>query len=88
LSDQELLTKLEKNLETQLSTGKFACVVTESGIITGGGSTYVAPRGFIELVDKLCEKYNVLLILDEIGKDFQERDLYSQHTTTRSLLIY
>lgn len=80
LSDQELLNKLEKDLETQLSTGKFACIVTESGIITGWGSTYTAPKDFIELIDKVCKKHKVLFVLDEVGTGFSRTgSLFAVH---------
>jgi len=70
LSDKDLLSHFESSVEAELSTGEYACVITEAGIVTGWGSTYLAPDGYIEVIDKLCKKFNVLLILDEVGTGF------------------
>lgn len=70
ISEKELLVKIEKQLEEKLASGEFACVITESGIVTGWGSTYIAPKGFIEMIDRICKKFEVLLILDEVGTGF------------------
>lgn len=69
-SGKELLSNLEEQLDEQLSSGDFAAVITEAGIITGFGTTYLAPSGFIEMVRRKTEQHNVLLILDEVGTGF------------------
>jgi 4-aminobutyrate aminotransferase-like enzyme len=69
-TEKELLKDLEKKLEEKLSGKDVAAVITEAGIITGYGSTYVAPDGFIELIRKVARKYKTLLILDEVGTGF------------------
>ncbi|MFZ2205990.1 MAG: aspartate aminotransferase family protein [Microgenomates group bacterium] len=69
-TDKELLTVLENNLENILKKGDVAALITEVGIITGWGSTAIAPNGFIQLIRKITKKYNVLLIIDEVGTGF------------------
>ncbi len=69
-SEQELLGDLEKQLENILSKNDIAAVITEAGIITGWGTTYVAPKGFIELIRRTTRTYGTLLILDEVGTGF------------------
>lgn len=66
----EILKDFEKTLEDLLSKEDVAAIVTEAGIITGWGSTYVAPKGYLTLVRRLTKKYGTLLILDEIGTGF------------------
>lgn len=80
LSDNELLQKLENDLEGVLKNEDVAAVITEAGIITGWGSTYVAPKGFISLIRRLTKKYNTLLILDEVGTGFSRLgSLFGMH---------
>jgi 4-aminobutyrate aminotransferase-like enzyme len=69
-SEEEVLFVFEKNLENLLKTEDVAVLVTESGIITGWGTTYVAPKGYLTLVRKLTKKYGTLLLLDEVGTGF------------------
>jgi acetylornithine/succinyldiaminopimelate/putrescine aminotransferase len=47
-----------------------AAVLTEAGVITGWGSTALAPQGYLTLVRQLTQKYGALLILDEVGTGF------------------
>lgn len=69
-TEKELLKEMEINLEKVLSKKDVAAVITEAGIISGYGTTYVAPKGFIELIRKITKKYKTLLILDEVGTGF------------------
>lgn len=69
-SENELLLELEKQLDLILSKRDVAAVITEIGILTGWGSTYLAPKGFFNLIRKLTHKYGTLLILDEVGSGF------------------
>lgn len=69
-TEKELLEELEVNLEKALSKKDVAAVITEAGIISGYGTTYLAPKGFIELIRKVTQKYKTLLILDEVGTGF------------------
>ena len=63
----DFLFEFEKILKSDKEIGTF---ITESGVITGWGSTYIAPRGYLTEVRKLTKKYEVLLILDEVGTGF------------------
>lgn len=64
------LKEFGQKLEKVLSHQEVAAVLTEAGIITGWGSTAVAPQGYLSLVRQLTKKYGSLLILDEIGTGF------------------
>ena len=66
----KVLQDFAAELEQVLSTREVAAVFTEAGIITGWGSTYVAPPGYLPLVRKLTEQYGTLMILDEVGTGF------------------
>lgn len=59
-----------EELEGLLSKEDIAAVVTEPGIITGWGSTYVAYPGFLTKVRELTQKYGTLLVVDEVGSGF------------------
>jgi len=63
----DFLCEFEKILKSDKEIGTF---ITESGIITGWGSTFIAPKGYLTEVRKLTKKYGVLLILDEVGTGF------------------
>lgn len=69
-TEKELLQVLELQLETALKNADVAAVVTEVGIITGWGSTHVAPKGFTDVIRKITKKYGTLLIVDEVGTGF------------------
>ncbi|OGM27109.1 hypothetical protein A2962_03335 [Candidatus Woesebacteria bacterium RIFCSPLOWO2_01_FULL_39_61] len=70
MKEDNLLKYFESNLEEILNKEDVAALITEAGIITGWGSTYVAPKGYLKLVRNLTRKYNTLLILDEVGTGF------------------
>ncbi|MBI4137258.1 aspartate aminotransferase family protein, partial [Candidatus Roizmanbacteria bacterium] len=65
-----LLEQFSAQLEKVLRKEDVAAIVTEAGIITGWGTTSVAPKGFLKTVRKLTKKYGTLLILDEVGTGF------------------
>ncbi|MBL7159482.1 aspartate aminotransferase family protein [Candidatus Microgenomates bacterium] len=69
-SNKELLSQLELRLEKLLVKKDIAALLTESGVITGWGSTYIAPDGFLTLIRKVTKKHGTLLILDEVGSAF------------------
>ena len=69
-SEKETLDDFLTQLENVLKQMDVAALVAEPGIITGWGSTYVAPKGFLSAVRKLTEEYGTLLILDEVGTGF------------------
>ncbi|MEK7597420.1 MAG: aspartate aminotransferase family protein [Patescibacteria group bacterium] len=70
-NEEQILSNFLLNFENTLKTEKdIGAFITESGIITGWGSTFIAPKGFLTEVRKLTKKYGVLLILDEVGTGF------------------
>jgi len=69
-SPKQVLKDFAAELESLLAKKDIAAVVTEAGIITGWGSTYVAPKGYLKLVRELTQKYGTLIILDEVGTGF------------------
>lgn len=69
-SEKETLADFLILLEVWLKKKDIAAIVTESGIITGWGTTDVAPREYLTEVRKMTKKYGTLLILDEVGTGF------------------
>lgn len=69
-SPKQVLEGFASRLESLLVKKDVAAVVTEAGIITGWGSTYIAPKGYLKLVRELTQKYGTLIILDEVGTGF------------------
>lgn len=68
--DQEILKIFEEKLIQVLASNQVAAVLCEPGMITGWGSTAIAPKGFLRLLRKLTKEYDTLLILDEVGTGF------------------
>ena len=58
------------DLEKRLSKKDVAAIVTEAGIITGWGSTLLAYPKLLTHLRTLTEKYDTLLIVDEVGTGF------------------
>lgn len=69
-NSEDLLLTFEKNLENILRHEDVAAFITEAGIVTGWGSTVVAPDGYLTVARQLTKKYGTLLILDEVGTGF------------------
>lgn len=67
---EQVFQEFAGQLEKVLSTRQVAMVVTEAGIVTGWGSTDVAPPGYLQLVRALTRQYGSLMILDEVGTGF------------------
>jgi 4-aminobutyrate aminotransferase len=67
---ERVLPQFAERLEQTLATRQVAAVVTEAGIVTGWGSTVVAPKGYLALVRRLTERYGTVMILDEVGTGF------------------
>ena len=63
-SPERVLQDFAQELEQVLATRDVAAVFTEAGIITGWGSTYVAPTGYLALVEK---PYRTIWDLDDPG---------------------
>ncbi len=64
------LNQFSKSLETVLSNMEVAAFITEPGIVTGWGSVWTAPAGYLSLVRNLTERYGTLLVVDEVGTGF------------------
>lgn len=64
---QHCLAETEASLEKHGK--KCAALVMESGAQIAGGAI-IYPRGFQKEISRLCHKYDVLLILDEIATGF------------------
>ena len=69
-SEKETLDNFLADFEVLLKKKDVAAIITEAGIVTGWGSTYVAPEGYLKAVRKLTQQYGTLLILDEVGTGF------------------
>lgn len=61
---------LQADLEQALQNRDVAALIIESGIVTGWGSAYVMPEGFVKTARELTKKYGTLLIIDEVGTGF------------------
>jgi adenosylmethionine-8-amino-7-oxononanoate aminotransferase len=65
--DQEYSEGLEK-IFSRYSTNCCAMVMESGAQIAGGVNVY--PKGFQKTISELCDKYGILLILDEIATGF------------------
>jgi 4-aminobutyrate aminotransferase-like enzyme len=68
--DKDILDQFILELEKTLSKNDVAAIITEAGIITGWGSTFVAPKGYLKAVREVTQKHGTILILDEVGTGF------------------
>ena len=79
-SDKETLDAFVYELENVLKNRDVAALVAEPGIVTGWGSMYVAPQGFLTAIRRITERYGTLLILDEVGTGFSRTGkLFGMH---------
>jgi len=69
-NQNEILKKFSNKIDKILSKKDFAAIICEAGIVTGWGSVYIAPDGFLTTLRGLTKKHGVLLILDEVGTGF------------------
>lgn len=69
-AEKKLLADFLIKLEELLKKEDIAALVTEAGIITGWGSVYKLPKGYLIEVRRLAKQYGTLLILDEVGTGF------------------
>jgi len=74
------LDKLDKLFSTN---DEIAAFVMESGAQVAGG-VIIYPYGFQRKISKLCKKYNVLLILDEVATGFGRLGSMVQYTEQKS----
>ena len=75
------IDKLEKQFSKE---DKIAAFVMESGAQVAGGVN-IFPKGFQRKINKLCKKYNVLLVLDEIATGFGRLGSMIQYTEQKSI---
>ncbi|MCV0411496.1 adenosylmethionine--8-amino-7-oxononanoate transaminase [Nitrosarchaeum sp.] len=75
------LDKVEKKFSND---DKIASFVMESGAQVAGG-VIIFPKGFQTKISKLCKKYNVLLVLDEIATGFGRLGSMVQYTEQKSI---
>lgn len=74
-----------EKIEKQFSKDdKIAAFVMESGAQIAGG-VHIFPKGFQRKIGKLCKKYNVLLVLDEIATGFGRLGSMIQYTEQKSV---
>jgi len=75
------IDKIEKQFSKD---DKIAVFVMESGAQVAGGVN-IFPKGFQRKIGKLCKKYNVLLVLDEIATGFGRLGSMIQYTEQKSI---
>ncbi|RKY29518.1 MAG: adenosylmethionine--8-amino-7-oxononanoate transaminase [Planctomycetota bacterium] len=64
---RECLKELEELLEAHAA--EIAAMIIEP-LVQGAGGMIMAPRGYLAEVRRLCTKYNVLMIADEVAMGF------------------
>jgi 4-aminobutyrate aminotransferase-like enzyme len=69
ISEKELESFLN-TLEKRIMKGDVAALVSEPGIVTGWGTVLLTAEGYLKRTQTLLQKYNVLLIVDEVGSGF------------------
>lgn len=75
------IDKIEKQFSKD---DKIAAFVMESGAQVAGG-VIIFPKEFQRKISKLCKKYNVLLVLDEIATGFGRLGSMIQYTEQKSI---
>jgi len=69
-SEGELLESFLRQVDEALRTETVAAVITEAGLVSGTGSTLVAPSGYLKALREATTRYGTLLVLDEVGTGF------------------
>ena len=77
---QTCLEKVEKTLAENQS---IAALVMESGAQVAGG-VIIYPDRFQNMISRLCKKYGVLLVLDEVATGFGRLGSMSEYTSQNS----
>jgi 4-aminobutyrate aminotransferase/(S)-3-amino-2-methylpropionate transaminase len=65
---EDALTVLERAFETQVAPETVAAIVVEP--VQGEGGFVVAPQAFVEGVREICDRYGIVLIVDEVQTGF------------------
>ena len=76
----QCLDKIEKTFS---HNDNIAAFVMESGAQVAGG-VIIYPKNFQREISKLCKKYNVLLVLDEIATGFGRLGAMNQYSQQKS----
>lgn len=63
----DCLARLDETLES--NTSEIAALIMEP-LVQGAGGIIVHPKGYLSKVRKLCNKYDILLVLDEVLTGF------------------
>ena len=61
---EDSLTALEQLFKTDIQADEVAAIIVEP--VQGEGGFYPVPDGFLKSLREICDKYGILLILDEI----------------------
>ncbi len=71
-TEEEVVNKcieqLEDNINSIYDTDDIAAIIVEP--VQGDGGFIVGPDAFLQALRKICDKYNILLIVDEIQTGF------------------
>ncbi len=65
---EKCLEQLEENINSIYAPDDIAAIIVEA--VQGDGGFVVGPAGFLQGLRKLCDQYNILLIIDEIQTGF------------------
>ncbi len=68
------IRELERLLKSQTAPDETACIVVEP--ILGEGGYVVPPRGFLKALREICDRYGILLVVDEIQSGFARTGKY------------
>merc|ERR1719450_40839 len=71
MTEEERSAKALEYLEEQIACegpGTIAAIMLES--VIGSGGVHLAPKGYMQGVRALCDKYGILLICDEVMVGF------------------
>ena len=77
----ECLEKIEKRFSKK---NDIAAFIMESGAQMAGG-VIIYPKGFQRKISKLCKKYNILFVLDEIATGFGRLGTMTQYQEQKSV---
>ena len=77
----DCLEKIEKRFS---KNNNIAAFIMESGAQMAGG-VIIYPKGFQSKISKLCKKYNILFVLDEIATGFGRLGSMTQYQEQKSI---
>ncbi len=68
------IRELERLLKSQTAADETACIVVEP--VLGEGGYVVPPKGFLKALREICDRYDILLVVDEIQSGFARTGRY------------